>query len=84
MLEPGGFFISLRMEPTQENILSIQNARNNEPVTNCDLKQRQRWREISSTRYLPYAFTENGVVMLSSVLLSEGANSVVKYSLTIA
>lgn len=35
-------------------------------------------------RYLPYAFTANGVAMLSSVLLSEGANSVVKYSLTIA
>ena len=40
----------------------------NEPVTNCD-----RFKSLKHSTSLPYAFTEQGVAMLSSVLNSERA-----------
>jgi hypothetical protein len=42
-----------------------------EPVTVCD-----RFREASGPRFRPYAFTEQGVAMLSSVLRSKWAITV--------
>ena len=54
-----------------------------EPVANCDLKQRGEYLKSQfvtsswgGTRKNPYAFTRNGVTMLSCVLRSETADGV--------
>ena len=43
-------------------------------VTNCDLKLNEK--QGRHLKYLPYAFTEQGIAMLSSVLRSEVAINV--------
>ena len=47
---------------------AILNFEKNEPVANCD-----RFENLKHSTVLPYAFTEQGVSMLSAVLRSETA-----------
>lgn len=49
----------------------INRNEKNELVTNCD-----RFKNLKHSRYLPYAFTEQGVAMLSAVLRSRVAINV--------
>jgi hypothetical protein len=58
---------------------------NNELITNCDRFRNLRSQSVTSSthggrRYLPYAFTEQGVAMLSAVLRS---NTAIKVSIQI-
>jgi hypothetical protein len=52
----------------EDFMFQLDNTEKNQLVTNCD-----RFTKLKHTRSCPYAFTENGVAMLSSVLNSETA-----------
>jgi DNA repair protein RadC len=47
-------------------MFQLSKAEKNELVTNCD-----RFRRLKHSTFTPYAFTEQGVAMLSSVLKGE-------------
>jgi len=49
-------------------MFQLEISEKNQLVTNCD-----RFTKLKHTKMCPYAFTENGVAMLSSVLNSEAA-----------
>lgn len=78
--EGDDFMFRLTKDETQQITLRSQNATLETPVETGDLDISNSLRSQSATtnkrggsRYLPYAFTELGVAMLSSVLKSETA-----------
>ncbi len=80
--EGDDFMFRLTKDETQMVALRSQNATSNliDNHSNCDEESRSRSQIVilnrgrgSNIKYLPYAFTELGVAMLSSVLKSETA-----------